>query len=270
MKEEISLGELVVICLRFTKKYLLWFVIAAAIGIAFGYYQQSKVLPKHYSEAIICSDILDGQRLSEIITDFEEASKSNNLGFFAEKLGISKDSAANIGSIKIEFIKPEIIYRTDVDLTKVNTHHCIRVICSTKSTNMFSVLENSLIETYTNHSESKSIVDQRKKGYKETIDRIVKDIDFLTEQREKMFNKLTEGNANVDINQFDNESSFIQAYEKKNMYEELYLRTKVATLIKPFNKHTIATHSKLGGIIKMVVICLALAFAVAVFREIKV
>lgn len=244
--------------------------IGLLIGASIGYIKQSQVIPKHQSEAVICSDILDGQRLSEIISDFQTATRTGNNSFIAEVLSISLDSASKISSIEIEFIEPETKYRTDVDLTKVNTHHCIKVFCSSKDKSIFTHLEKGIMNVFNNHPESKSIVDQRKKGYKETIDRIVKDINFLTEQREKMFNKLTEGNANVDINQFDNESSFIQAYEKKNMYEELYLRTKVATLIKPFNKHTIATHSKLGGIIKMVVICLALAFTVAVFREIKV
>lgn len=270
MKEEISLGELIVLVLQFVKKYFILFAVAIGIGIGIGYYKQSKVIPKHNSEAVICSDIHDGQRLKEIISEFEIATRTGNIQFLSQKLGISADSAANIESIKVELIKPEIAYRTDVDLTKVKTHNCIKVKCTAKRPSIYTLVQETLMKEFNEHIASKAIVDQRRKGYTETINNIVKDIEFLSDQRVKMFKQLENSNSKIDINQFDTEGQFIQAYEKKAMFEELLIRTKAAVLMKEFNTLTKATHSKLGGIIKMIVICLALAFAVAVFREIKV
>ena len=104
---------------------------------------------------------------------------------------------------------------------------------------------------------------------RENIEQIKNDILFLSEQRVKTYDKLQQGNSNIDINQFDNEGQFIFAYEKISVLEELYLRTKAAVLMKPFNKMTIAIHSKTKGIAVMAILFLGIAFAIAVFKEIK-
>ncbi|MAZ36465.1 MAG: hypothetical protein CL842_03320 [Crocinitomicaceae bacterium] len=268
MKEEISLGELIVICLRFTKKNIFLFVIAAAIGVAIGYFKESKVIPTHKSEAVICSDIIDGQRLQDIISDLESATKNGNYAYLSNALNISKDSASSISYFNIEVIESETPYRSDLDMTKIKTHQCIKVTCSAKAPGVFAAVENAILSILSNHSEVKSIVDFRKDSYSKNIKKIKEDIEYLSDQRRKVYDKLVNGSG-TDINQFDNQGQFIFAYQKITDLEELSLRTKAAVLMKPFNTSTVARHSKTKGITVMVILFLALAFAVAVFREIK-
>jgi|GEM_PF-6329788 hypothetical protein len=270
MKEEISLGELIVLGLKFIKKNSILFGVALLIGIGIGYFKEKRLIPTHTSEAVICSDLLEGKRLKEIISDFGTSVSQGNYSFLAKALDISIDSASQIKNITIEVIEPEINYRTDVDLTHSKLHHCIKVTCKSTSLPIYQTLEEKTLQTFENHPEVKQIVDQRKSGYKENIEQIKNDIIFLNEQRVKTYNKLLQGNSNIDINQFDNEGQFIFAYEKITVLEELYLRTKAAVLLKPFNKMTVAKHSKTKGIAVMAIMFLGIAFAIALFREIKV
>lgn len=269
MKEEISLGELIVLALKFTKKNLPIFLIAIVIGIGVGYFKESRVIPKHKSEAVICSDILDGQRMQEIISEFETAAKTGNSIFLSEKLGITIDSAKTISSIEIERIESETTYRSDVDLTKIKTHQCIRITCTAVKPGVFNSLQNAILSLLSNHSETKSIVDHRKNAYVSNIEKIKKDINFISKQRELIYEKLQSGNSKIDINQFDNQGQFIIAYQKVTDLEELLLRTKAVILIKPFNTLTVASHSKTGGIIKTLLMFFFLSIVVAIFREIK-
>lgn len=269
MKEEISLGELIVLTFKFIKKNFILFGVALIIGIGVGYFKENRVIPKHTSKAVYCSDLLEGNRLQEIISDFETSVAEGNYSFLAKALNISVVSARQIANISIEVIEPEINYRTDLDLTHSKLHHCIWVTCNSSSPSIYQTLEEKILQTFENHSEVKQIVEQRKRGYKENIEQIKNDILFLSEQRVKTYDKLQQGNSNIDINQFDNEGQFIFAYEKISVLEELYLRTKAAVLMKPFNKMTIAIHSKTKGIAVMAILFLGIAFAIAVFKEIK-
>ncbi len=269
MKEEISLGELIVILLKFLKKNILLFFLAGIIGAVIGYFKESRVVPKHKSEAVICSDILDASRLKDIVSDLESATKNRNLAYLAETLNIPADSAAKISSIKIELIESETNYRSDVDMTKIKTHQCIKLICTVGTPRVLSAIEQTALSLLEGHSEVSSIIKHRKSVYQKNIEKIKDDIEFLSEQRKKTYQQLQSGNNKIDINQFDNESQFIYAYEKLGDLQELYMRTKAAVLIKPFIKNTVARHSKTKGIAMMAIVFLALAFAVGVFREIK-
>ena len=269
MKEEISLGELIVILLKFVKKNFILFIIAGVIGSGIGYFKESRVIPKHSSEAIFCSDLLEANRLLEIISDFETASKTGNYKFLSNKLNISIDSAAKISGINVEIIEPEINYRTDVDLTKSKLHQCIKVTCYATNPNVFGVVEEELLEMFNNHPETKQIVDHRIDGYRRNLKRINSDIEFLSEQRIKTYDQFQSGKSKIDINQFDNESQFIYAYDKIVEIEELINRTKAAVLMKPFNTMTVASHSKTKGMIVMAMLFLVIAGVIAVFREIK-
>jgi len=270
MKEEISLGELIVILLKFAKKNFLLFTIAAIIGAGIGYFRESTVVPKHKSEAVYCSDLLEANRLLEIVSDFETATKTGNYKFLAEKLDIAEDSARKISSIAVEVIEPEIHYRTDVDLTKSKLHQCIKVTCSAYDPDIFEIIGTKILAVFTNHEPTKQIVQNRIEGYKRNLKKIKDDVSFLTEQRILTYKQLQAGNSKIDINQFDNESQFIYAYEKIVEIEELVNRTKAAVLMKPFNTTTTAKHSKTKGIAVMAILFLGIAFAIAVFREIKV
>tara|TARA_B100000795_G_scaffold149215_1_gene111757 strand:+ start:43868 stop:44680 length:813 start_codon:yes stop_codon:yes gene_type:complete len=269
MNEEISLGELIVSVLRFIKRNFLIMGIAIFIGGVLGYFKESTKTPTYKSEAVFCSDLLEANRLKELSSDFETAVRNNNYAFLSQKLSIPIDSVKQITGIKIEIIETEATYRNDVNLSRSKLHNCIRVICSVTNAQLFNSIENSILRNFKNHPESKEIVSQRKSGYKRDIEKISNDIVFLTEQRVKLFDKIQQGALKNDINQFDTESHFIFAYEKMSELEELFLRTKVAVLMKPFNAMTVATHSKTKGIIVTVIICLFIAVTIAVFREIK-
>jgi len=270
MKEEISLGELIVISLKFIKKNFIILVASLIIGGVIGYIKESRVVPKHSSEAVICSDLLEGNLLKEIISDFETATSRGNYSYLAKALSISIDSARKISNISIEVFKPEINYRTDVDLTHSKLHHCIKITCTSFSSNLFEVVEHELLKTFTNHEETKYIVEERKTNYIKNIEKINEDLVFLKNQRIKLYAQLDNGNSKIDINQFDSEGQFIAGYMKIAVLKELVLRTKAAVLMKPFNKMTIATYSKSKGIILMALVFILIAFLIAIYREIKI
>lgn len=269
MNDEISLGELFIAILKFIKRNIIAFSIALVVGLVLGYFKESRKMPLHKSEAVYCSDLLEARRLKEIVSDFETATIDQNFAFLAARLSIPEDSARMISSIKIELIESDIHYRTDVSLAQSKLHHCIKIICMTENAELFKKVERGILSAYTNHEDTKAIVDLRKSTYLRDIEKINNDLDFLREQRKKTYEAIQKGNTNIDINQFDNETNFVMAYEKMEELEELYLRTKAAVLMKPFNKMAMAKHSKTKGIAITIFLCLSAVGIVALFREIK-
>ena len=269
MNDEISLGELVILILRFLKKNIILISTFLIIGVFLGYLKESQVAPKYKSEAIFCSDLIESERLSEIISDFEIATINGNYKYISKVLGIPIDSAANIVSIKVEIVEPEKKSPSINNLKSVISYQCIKVTCLASSSWIFADLENVLLDLITNHSESKAIVENRKSEYLKNISKIEEDMVFLKEQRIKTFEKLLQSKESVDINQYDNEGEFIYAYEKISTLKELYLRSKVVVLLKPFNKMTVATHSKTKGIILFAIMFFSIAILIAIFKGIK-
>jgi hypothetical protein len=269
MNDEISLGELVILILRFLKKNIILLITFLIIGLILGYVKERQVAPKFKSEAIFCSDMIESERLSEIISDFETATINGNYKYISDVLGIPFDSASNLVGIKIEVIEPEKKSHSVSNFKSAIGYQCIKVTCISTSSMIFTDLENVLLNYLTNHKESKAIVDNRKSEYLKNIAKIEEDMVFLKNQRIKTFEKLLQSKESVDINQFDNEGQFIYAYEKISNLKELYLRSKVAVLLKPFNKMTVASHSKTKGIILTGLMFFSIAMLIAIYRGIK-
>ncbi len=270
MKEEISLGELIIGLLRFFKKYFIWIAISVVFGFFIGYLNESNKPAKYVSETIICSDIVDAKRLKEIISDFENEVESRNMKYLSEIFGIPLDSAEKITRISVKIIESEKNYRSDLNLTYSKLNQCISVEAEITTPSMYGNIQHAIQSILENHSEIKQIVDQRKQGYQFTKESINLDILFLKEQRVKMYEHLTSNSGRIDINQFDSEAEFIQSYEKLNELDELIIRTKAFNLIKPFNKNVLSKKSKIKGIASSIFLCSFVMIVVLLYREIKV
>ncbi len=269
MNDEISLGELIIVSLKFIRKYIILLASLAILGGISGYIIDKNKNTVYRSNMILCSDLVNHQLLHKMLKDVVLATEQGNADFLSKALKLDNAICASISEIVIKQIDNEHKYDTKSDLSRNRFEECIVITCKVLDPKILPNIEKAITRLINSNQHLNSIVEIRKKNYTENRILVQADVELLRKEREMIYQNLKNGDSNIDIIQFDAQEDFIKGYDKIAEYNELLSRSLPSIVVKSFSEGSLPVNSKRTQIIKSLALGLFAGLIIALFKEIK-
>ena len=269
MNDDISLGELIVVSLKFIRKYIILLATLAILGGIGGYVIDKNKNTVYRSNMILCSDLVNHQLLNKMLKDVVLATEQGNAEFLSTALKLDKSICSLISEVVIKQIDNEHKYDTKSDLSRNRFEECIVITCKVLDPKVLPDIEKAISRLINSNQHLSSIVEIRRKSYTENRILVQGDVELLRKEREMIYQNLKNGNSNIDIIQFDAQEDFIKGYDKIAEYNELLSRSLPSVVVKSFSEGALPINSTRTQIIKFLALGLFAGLLIALFKEIK-
>lgn len=238
---EIDLLELIVRFTNLVSKNLILIVVFLVIGLGTSlwvYYTSQKV---YESKMIVYSDILT-ESSTKLADNIKELIRDGNLNVVGEKLNLSPEEAMHLKDIEIEkaleniAASPEEQQRLFMEVTVEVTDNSI-----------LPKLQEGIINFIQNNDFVKVRVEQRKKNYRELIDKIKGEIQKLEAVKEKIGSGTFNPQGGTLFLEPSNPfSETVELYTKQLEYEEKLELVNSVQLVQGFVPHNRPSKPKLS------------------------
>ena len=104
MKEDISLGELLLEILRFLRRNILILSVALVIGALLGSILENNRASRYESDLVLCSDLVENDRLKEILGELSRAVIDRNYDYLSQLSGMDASELSKLKSLDVKVI----------------------------------------------------------------------------------------------------------------------------------------------------------------------
>ncbi len=264
MKEDISLGELLLEILKFLRRNFIILILALVVGGVLGSLLESNRAPKYESELILCSDLVEHNRLKEILDEISRAVNEKNFAYLSELSGFQSEDLAQLKSLDVKVLVRAKDFKVPEEYMDNRINNCVRLSCSTEDPTLLPKLQELCLKTVADNNLVNKLYENKKSVLSTTSSRLEEDILLLRENRKKYL--ASEGSEAASE---DTQNDLNEAYVLKTDIDERLGRLAEAYIAKPFNEQVTATAELAKQGLMYAFLFLGLAIAFAFFRELK-
>jgi len=261
MKEDISLGELLLEILRFLRRNILILSVALVIGALLGSILENNRASRYESDLVLCSDLVENDRLKEILGELSRAVIDRNYDYLSQLSGMNASELSKLKSLDVKVIARAKDFEQYMD-NRIN--NCVQLTCSTEDPALLPTLEALCMKIVADNSLVSKLYENKMAVLSTASGRLEEDIQLLRESRKKYLN-----DATAEAPSEDTQGDLNEAYELKADYDQRLGRLVEAYVAKSFNDQVRATQEVAKQGVMFAFLFLGLAAAFAFFRELK-
>jgi len=261
VKEDISLGELLLEILRFLRRNILILSVALVIGALLGSILENNRASRYESDLVLCSDLVENDRLKEILGELSRAVIDRNYDYLSQLSGMDASELSKLKSLDVKVIARAKDFEQYMD-NRIN--NCVQLTCSTEDPALLPTLEALCMKIVADNSLVSKLYENKMAVLSTASGRLEEDIQLLRESRKKYLN-----DATAEAPSEDTQGDLNEAYELKADYDQRLGRLVEAYVAKSFNDQVRATQEVAKQGVMFAFLFLGLAAAFAFFRELK-